>query len=157
MTKLPSPYRKSIHVTALSMALVAVGCSANQADTDKNTLSEIPLTQHQSMDVPTVPLSSMKKMNREEQVLFARQDLANRLSIELDEVSLSGAAQVIWRSGALGCLKPGMEYTQMLVKGALIMLRVGHTPYRYHATITGEPFFCADSQAEAPYTNSSDA
>jgi hypothetical protein len=95
-------------------------------------------------------------MSRQEQVLFARQDLASRLSIGIDEVSLSGAAPVLWRSNALGCPKSGMEYPLMLVKGVLIMLRVEHTPYRYHSIPTGEPFYCPDDQAEAPYTNSSD-
>jgi len=97
-----------------------------------------------------------KKMNKQEQELFSREDLASRLNIPLEQTSISGAIQVTWRSGALGCPKPGMNYTDALVPGVLIMVKVGNVPYRYHASPGGKPFHCPDSMAESQYLNSSD-
>ena len=98
----------------------------------------------------------MKILTKQEQILWARQDLADRLELKMDDVTLSGATPVRWRSGALGCPQPGMQYTQALVSGVLIMLRVGNTAYRYHGIPSGEPFYCTDNRAEPYYTNSGD-
>ena len=162
MTKPLSYYSRTTHVTLLSLALLAGSCSAEQADGD-NKRSKLSAEQNQPTLAPLqrtkapIPIGEMKTMKADEQALFARQDLAQRLGLELDDVSISGSTPVIWRSGALGCPKPGEQYTQALVKGQLLMLRVGNTAYRYHAIPTGEPFYCPDSQAEPPYTNSGDA
>jgi len=99
----------------------------------------------------------MQKMSRDEQVSFSKKDLAQRLNLELNTVTLSGAISVTWRSSALGCPKPGNEYMQSLVSGVLIMLRVDNTAYSYHAVPGLEPFFCPKNMAEPPYANSSDA
>lgn len=95
-------------------------------------------------------------MNRDEQIKFSLKDLARKLEIDLDTVKLSGSGTVTWRSGALGCPKADMQYTQALVPGVLIMVKVGNTPYRYHATPTGTPFYCPDDQAESPSYTASD-
>ena len=163
MTKYRYFYPKTSIVASLALTMLAGSCSASQTDTTKDRKQQLQAVETQSTiepmqltDAPT-PIREMKKMTKQEQILHSRQDLAKRLELELDEVSLSGATPVRWRSGAMGCPKPGMEYTQALLKGVLIMLRVGNTAYRYHAIPAGEPFYCPDSQAEAPYINSSDA
>jgi hypothetical protein len=92
------------------------------------------------------------KMSTQDQVAFCRADLAERLEIEPDAVSLSGATPVTWRSGALGCPEPGMSYTQALVPGIWIMMKAGNKAYRYHAASNGVPFYCPDERAEPPVT-----
>ena len=104
-----------------------------------------------------IKVDAMKKMSRDEQISFSKQDLAVRLELEVDAVTLSGAISVTWRSSALGCPKPSQEYMQSLVPGVMIMLRVDNTAYRYHAVPGMAPFFCPKNMAESPYTNSSDA
>ena len=94
------------------------------------------------------PASAPLSLNQ--QILAAREDLAARLGLAPDLVTLSGARPVNWRSGALGCPQPGMSYTDVLVPGALIYLRANGEVYGYHARQGGEPFYCPRERAEKP-------
>jgi len=93
---------------------------------------------------------SAEPMDHKAQIEFSRKDLAQRLGVELDSVTFSGARPVDWRSGALGCPEPGMNYTQALVPGVLIYLRVGNEAHGYHAKRGGQPFYCPRERAEKP-------
>lgn len=89
-------------------------------------------------------------MNLPDQIEFSKKDLAQRLGIKLDSITLSDARQVNWRSGALGCPEPGMNYTQALVPGVLIILTIGNETHGYHAKHGGKPFYCHRARAEQP-------
>lgn len=101
-----------------------------------------------------IPVSNLKKpvvkMNLNEQVEYARIDLAKRLGVEQESVLLSSAQAVTWRSGALGCPKPGMSYTDALVPGTSIFLRAGNTLHAYHSSRDGNPFYCPRERVEQP-------
>ena len=94
-------------------------------------------------------------MNLKGQVQYAMKDLAQRLDMPLDAVELSGARQVTWRSGALGCPDPGMNCTQALVPGSVIYLQANNTTHAYHAKIGGEPFYCPRERVEPPVLDDS--
>ncbi len=55
------------------------------------------------------------------------QDLAVRLGLPLERVSLVSEQQVTWPSGALGCPQPDMSYTQALVPGGRIAVIAFHS------------------------------
>ena len=99
-------------------------------------------------------VQNRKKISPKEQIDFSKQDLAERLGISIDAVSVSGATPVTWRSGALGCPKPGMSYTQALVPGIWLLLKAHNVVYRYHAVPGGLPFYCPDKFAQPPATGS---
>ena len=130
---------------AISLALVLVACNGNSSMPSEGSSAE---TENKPQGQGRA--TATKKMKTNEQVAFSREDLAVRLDADLDTISLSGATPVTWRSGALGCPKPGMSYTEALVPGIWIMLRVGNKAYRYHAKPSGQPFYCPDEWAEPP-------
>lgn len=142
--------------------MIAGGCAANPGtDTDKKiskpTVAEQqPTEQTLGGDDKKKPGNRWVAMNQKEQVMSAREDLAKMLDIPLEKVVLSGAIPVTWKSGALGCPKPGELYTQALVGGLSIMLRVDNKAYRYHAKTGGKPFHCPDHLAESPSHDNSD-
>jgi hypothetical protein len=72
----------------------------------------------------------------------ARADLAQRLSVDVAQVSLVGAWEVTWPDGSLGCPKIGILYTQALVDGMRIRLRAGEQEYEYHSGGNRPPFLC---------------
>lgn len=72
----------------------------------------------------------------------AKEDLAQRLSVQAEEIELQELKRVNWRDGSLGCPQPGMVYTQALVSGVCIRLRCGGKLYHYHSGGKGAPFFC---------------
>jgi hypothetical protein len=74
-------------------------------------------------------------------------DLAVRLSIAPDAIAVVSAEAVTWPDGSVGCPHPDMRYTQVPVDGALIVLAVGSTTYRYHSGgARTEPFLCTTPQ-----------
>ena len=75
-------------------------------------------------------------------------DLAQRLGVDREAITVEQAGAVIWRDGSLGCPQPGMSYTQALVAGYQIVLRVGEAPYDYHASAGGYFLLCPPGMAE---------
>jgi hypothetical protein len=77
-------------------------------------------------------------------------DLAGRLGLGADAISVSAAVLVTWPDSSLGCPQPGMEYLQVLTDGAVIELVAGGEIYRYHAGEGSGPFLCATPITTAP-------
>ena len=75
--------------------------------------------------------------------------LAAKLGVAADDVTVVSSEPVTWRDGSIGCPKKGMGYTQMLVSGHLVLLEVDGTTYRYHAGSNGAPFLC-EGEAQDP-------
>ena len=88
------------------------------------------------------PIPTPSEGGLQEMVLHARQDLAQRLDVEIDRIELVELEAVVWPDGSLGCPQPGMFYTQALVEGLRIRLSVDGTVYNYHSGGGGLPFLC---------------
>ena len=136
-------FKRTMLSSSLAVALLGCySCSANQnGEATKNEESKATEQNKQAV---------MEMMSPNEQIAYSVQDLATRLNLTSEEVKVSGATPVSWRSGALGCPKPGMSYTDALVQGIWIVLRVDNVVYRYHAKTGGQPFYCPDDRAEPP-------
>lgn len=140
MTK---PSKKTTLTAGLTLALfTCLTCSASQdlnppGDSDTNEVDP---------DKSVV----LNNMSPKEQIEYSKQDLATRLGLEVEAIKISGATAVNWRSGALGCPKPGVNYMDVLVPGVRIILRVDNAIYRYHAIPKGQPFYCPKERAEPP-------
>ena len=94
--------------------------------------------------------NSAVSMNLNDQIVFSIKDLARRQGKEEDSIVLVAVRQVTWRSGALGCPKHGVSYTQALVPGVLIILTSGQENFSYHASRSGEPFYCPGGRVQPP-------
>ncbi len=92
------------------------------------------------MDVPTVP--SEVEPGLEPLVNQAKEDLAHRLSVSVDEIEVLEARSVVWPDSSLGCPLPGMLYRQVPQDGALIRLNVEGRAYEYHSGGGRDPFLC---------------
>jgi len=66
-------------------------------------------------------------------VVRAVDDLAADLGVDADDVEVVAVEEVSWNDGSRGCAEPGMMYTQAIVEGTRITLRVGGTDYEYHS------------------------
>jgi hypothetical protein len=74
---------------------------------------------------PTLPL-----------VQDAVRDLAQRLDVPIEDITVAEAVAVTWPDGSLGCPEPGMAYIQVPVDGSLVVLVAGGRRYAYHG---GDP------------------
>ena len=117
--------------------------------TEEQVAPGLSLTEDTRTMVPEMEISPAP-MNLNDQIEFSKKELVQRLGIDSESITLSEAHQVNWRSGALGCPEPGMNYTQALVPGALISFKVGNEVHRYHAKHGGKPFYCPLERAEQP-------
>ena len=69
-------------------------------------------------------------------------DLARRLGVDATAIATVSAESVEWPNGALGCPKPGLQYTQAVTPGASIVLQAAGATYRYHSGGSRAPFLC---------------
>jgi hypothetical protein len=68
-------------------------------------------------------------------------DLATR-GIATEGIEVVTARSVTWPNGALGCPKPGMAYTQMIIDGYQVVVTVGGKTYDYRFGGTATPRLC---------------
>lgn len=90
------------------------------------------------------------KLTADQQVDGALDDLATRLGVAPDAIKTLQARSVNWGSSAVGCPREGMQYTQALVPGLLLLLEAKGTVYRYHGAMGQKLFYCPKDRAEAP-------
>lgn len=80
----------------------------------------------------------------------ARDDLADRLGVASDEITVHSAVLVIWPDSSLGCPQPGMSYTQANEDGSVIELLHDGDVYRYHTGGLRGPFICEQPTDKLP-------
>ncbi|MFP5347701.1 MAG: hypothetical protein ACLGIA_11835 [Actinomycetes bacterium] len=76
----------------------------------------------------------------------AVRDLADRVGVAPDQVSVVRVEEVTWNDSSLGCPKPGMFYAQVITPGSLIVLETGGRSYEYHAADGRPPVLCERPQ-----------
>lgn len=68
-------------------------------------------------------------------------DLTTR-GVPTDAVDLVSAKSVTWNDGSLGCPQPGQSYTQSLVPGMQVVVKVATVEYDYRFGRTDTPKLC---------------
>jgi hypothetical protein len=92
--------------------------------------------------LPTGPVPT--DVLEQDNVQAAVADLAKRESADEADVTVAGYHSVTWRDGSIGCPKPGMMYTQALVPGHLLVLKLEDQLYSYHSGGDGKFAYCAN-------------
>jgi hypothetical protein len=72
-------------------------------------------------------------------------DLEKRLGLNRQAIQVVRAEAVVWNDGSLGCPVPGLFYTQALVNGYWVVLRVDSKDYDYRASQSGFFTLCERS------------
>ena len=83
-------------------------------------------------------------------VQSARADAARRSGLPAAQLQVLSAAAVTWSDGGLGCPRKGMLYTQALVPGYRVKLKVGSEVWDYHAGERGGVLLCPPGQSQEP-------
>jgi hypothetical protein len=95
-------------------------------DTPTPLVTSVPVSRIQGSPVATVTGSPTVSMPPDAAlqglVAQAREDLADRLSIAVDQISLTEVEAVEWPDASLGCPEPGKVYAQMVTSGYRIVL-----------------------------------
>ena len=80
----------------------------------------------------------------------ARADAAKRSGMAPAQLQVVAAESVTWRDGGLGCPRKDMLYTDALVPGYRVKLRVGKEVWDYHASERGAVMLCPPGQSQEP-------
>jgi len=109
-----------------------------------------------AVEAPRVVNSETQAMPNDLQsiVAAAKQDAVAR-GAPAQTITVQSAQRVTWRDGSLGCPEPQMQYTQALVPGWRVILRVGDAIYDYHAAANGHLILCPRERATDPIADQS--
>jgi hypothetical protein len=75
---------------------------------------------------------------------IAREDLAERLDIPLEQITVLEAKLVEWPDASLGCPQPDTVYIQVPMDGSIILFQAGGETYQYHTGGDVQVFLCED-------------
>lgn len=103
---------------------------------------EISMSDLPAIPEPVEPVPGPVEPGLEGLVAQAKSDLADTLSIPVDQIEVLEARAVVWPDGGLGCPDPDMAYTQVPQDGVLIRLTVGSNVYNYHGGGGSGLFLC---------------
>jgi len=139
---------KAIRMGVCGLVLMSAACS--QGETTPSAVESSPTkvsSPHMDKNNTNVPVTG-KTLNQ--QVAEAISDLAARSGIVAGDIIVTQARSVHWGSSALGCPQAGMNYTQAIIPGVLLILKAGKRNYRYHGRMSGGLNFCPEDRAEEP-------
>jgi hypothetical protein len=118
--------------------LALVACSPIISPTAGTAATEIPAT---VLPIPEAEEDAMN-LGHSDVAAAAQADLAERLSIAVDQIKVLEMRAVTWPDPSLGCPQPGRVYAQVTHEGWLIRLGVGDETYFYHSGSDQKPFLC---------------
>lgn len=81
-------------------------------------------------------------------VEFAFQDLATRLDISIEQITLVAVESVDWPDASLGCPEDGLLYAQNITSGYRITLEARGTIFEYHSDRGPVIFLCLEGRPE---------
>jgi len=135
-----------------TLLIFGVGCQP-EALTQPTPLPTIDI----GLTVPALPTQESRKDDAqmtqpapssglESLIERAEEDLAQRLSIDVSQISLIEAKEVVWPDASLGCPQEGMMYAQVETDGYIIWLETDKNLYMYHTNTIENVVFCDTSQ-----------
>jgi hypothetical protein len=142
--------RKTERLVQVSLLILIFTCSACHGSETQQAVEV------ESMDRKSQEMNENKQhtqpaeISMDRQIKDAIEDLATRVGVAADAITVREARSVQWRSGAMGCPKPGMNYTQALVPGVRLLLEANGTVYYYHGRNGRKLFYCPAERAQAP-------
>jgi len=76
----------------------------------------------------------------------AKEDLAQRLAIDVENINVLEARAVVWPDASLGCPQPGIVYAQVQTAGYLIQLEANSEIYEYHMDTGEQVILCENPE-----------
>ncbi len=98
------------------------------------------LCEEETVSKPTPPSSVQSGLDSLIEAI--KEDLAQRLSVDVEHIDLAEVKSVVWPDGSLGCPRPGMMYTQAQVPGYRLVLLYEDREFHYHASRSGSYVLC---------------
>ena len=99
----------------------------------QETVVMTPTPQPTKANLPAnLPQPAPAGQGAERVVQLARQDLAQKLKMSLEEIREVSVEAVEWPDTSLGCPQPGMMYAQVITPGFRVVLAAKDQTVEYH-------------------------
>jgi len=105
------------------------------------SLPESPTQEGEPQLEPSLPIPS--RTDPQSLIEYAREDLAQRLSVSPALIDLIEIDEVFWADASLGCPQSG-QVARDQTPGYLVKLAYAGDEFEYHADIHGTFFYCED-------------
>ncbi len=135
---------KKLHILLALLIFLVSACAGSAEPTllpqnppPQQTATPVPMDDLATLQTP-VPEAAMPLVN------IAIQDLAQRLGVGLDEITVIHYEGVNWAYASLGCPQPGMDYAQVITQGFEIVLQYQEDTYSYHSDLKELVTLCRD-------------
>ncbi len=79
-------------------------------------------------------------------IQLVRQDMAQKMSVAIDEIREVSVEAVDWPDTSLGCPQPGMMYAQMITPGFRVKMAVKGQTVEYHTDASGRRVVSCDKK-----------
>lgn len=134
-----------LNTNLLKLNETAVGTNSTSTNIDLITLS------NEDKLVANEPnKSKSSELFKRRTVTQAKEDLANRLLVEIDQIKLLEVRKVTWPDSSLGCPQSKEVYNQEPHDGLLVRLGIEGRMYFYHCGETQSPFLCEETSQVVP-------
>jgi hypothetical protein len=130
--------------TLLLILILITGCAPTESTTVEPTAE---------LTSPALEDNSSPAQTRSANMAIAElavRDLALRLDIELNEITVVSIESVEWPNSALGCPLPGVDYAQVITPGYQITLEAAGEVYTYHTNVRQALVLCLDGEPQLP-------
>jgi hypothetical protein len=78
----------------------------------------------------------------QELITNVKADLAGRLSLPTEEITITELTEVEWSDSSLDCPEPEMSYLQVITPGYRIILQANNNSYEYHSNRDSYFVYC---------------
>jgi len=127
---------KKFHMIILLFLVLAMACKQNPTESSKDAADvEEQFRVEGELPSGTVVQGWIKD---------AAIDLAQRLDVEVSDVTYIAFDVPVWPDASYGCPQPGQEYEAVIKEGYQIELRVNGRNYFYHGGEDIAQFLCED-------------
>ena len=150
---------RKIHLLLTLFVLLLSACAAGASDTLSPSKNQDPVNlDGAQISNPVDPLAgdapvpmgdlAIQQTPLPEAVMplvyIAIQDLAQRLGVGLDEITVVHYEEVLWPDASLGCPQPGMDNAQVITQGLKIVFQFEEDTYSYHSDLKELVMLCLD-------------
>jgi len=133
------------------MIVLLAGCAQSTSSSapegtifsPQETVQATPISSGQGDATPMIqPFPTPSDPALQGLIQKTREDLAQRLSILITQISLVEATEVEWSDTSLGCPQPDMAYLEVITPGYRILLQADTTVYEYHSNKDAYFVYC---------------
>lgn len=126
--------------SGITQSPAVVSTSPIIADTQTTLL----ITPNPLMNTKTSPTDSSNLDPAATQMVDkAREHMAKKFAIAVDQITVFSVQATLWPDAGLGCPQQGISYAQVETPGYLILLEAGGQTYNYHTDTTETISLCS--------------